>query len=141
MEVEAEPVGKEIAQHRHLLVSRGPDLARSYGKNVVVIGFDPRRAAKNGSRIEIVCGCDEQLEGVILSGKTIGALHGNESAGLGIGSDALYGRHFKRFETGASRWTGAWCRCLCKDSRRGKKQGCPCNLSVHTDAPSKGNRQ
>src|ERR1035441_7095955 len=137
MEVEAEPVCKEIAQHRHLLVARGPNLAGGDGNNVIVIGFYPCRSAENGSRIEIIGCCDEQLEGVVLLNKTTAALHDDVAAGLGIGSHRLDGRDFKRVETRALNF-GAWRRRLRKKSGCGKKQGCPCNLPDHMGVPPQG---
>ena len=145
MEVEAEPVCKEIAQHRHLLVARGPNLAGGDGNNVIVIGFYPCRSAENGSRIEIIGCCDEQLEGVVLLNKTTAALHDDVAAGLGIGSHRLDGRDFKGVELWSRCRLGdrsrprAYCGNLRKNSDGGKKQGCTYKLADHTVVPPREN--
>jgi hypothetical protein len=45
MEGELEPVGQEASKHGHLLVVGWADIARGFGDDVVVVGYDPGRAA------------------------------------------------------------------------------------------------
>ena len=64
VEGELEPVGEESADHGHLFVVIGADVAGGDGGDVVVGGVEPGRAAGDGTGVEIVGGGDEKSEGV-----------------------------------------------------------------------------
>ena len=61
MKRELEPFAQKIPQHGHLLVVRGLDVAGCSGNNVKTLGFDPRRSARNRSRIKTISGGDQQF--------------------------------------------------------------------------------
>jgi hypothetical protein len=129
MKDELEAVGKERAEHGHLLVVIGAQVARSDGNNVVVVGRDPGWSARDGFGTEIVCGSDEQLQGVVLADEAVDALHDEVSAGFGIVLDRLDSGYFKGVEFWARRGQRGWG--LRKDGGCGKSQGCCCDLPEH----------
>ena len=101
VEGQLEAVGQEGAEHGHLLVVAGADFAGGYGDDVVVAGVNPVGAAEDGSRVEIVGGGDEELEGVVLFDEAIGALHGDVAAVFCFGIDGFDGGYFEGVEPGA----------------------------------------
>ena len=52
MKRKLEPFGQQASQHGHLLIVVGPDLTRSDGKDVVVVGADPCRTTRDGSGVQ-----------------------------------------------------------------------------------------
>ena len=70
----------------------------------VVVGIDPRGSAGDGSGIQVVCGCNKQLEGVRLFDEAIAALHGDVAAGLRIRLHRLDGCYLECVEC----WSWCW---------------------------------
>src|ERR1700729_2934596 len=104
MECEFEPISQKVAKHRHLFLAGWPDLAWSYGDDVVVVGLDPGGSAGDGSGIQVVCCCDEQLEGVRLFDEAIVALHGDVATGFRIRLHRLDGCYLECVECGSWGW-------------------------------------
>src|SRR5439155_8876749 len=69
MEDKLESVSQELPQHRHLLVKVGPNFVWSRGDNIVAVGLDPRRAARDRPGGEIISSHDKGLQRIILRGK------------------------------------------------------------------------
>jgi hypothetical protein len=96
MERQFESVGQKLAHHRHLLLQVGPDFTWWFGKNIVMVGLDPRRAAGDRPGSKVVGRLHQGLQRMIL-GEKLMTLHHNVPA-FEVRLRRLDRRHFKRIE-------------------------------------------
>ena len=97
MEFLLEAVREQFAEHRHLLGEIGPELARRFGQNIVVVGIDPIGAARDNSRCQIVGRGHQGFQGVI-PGHEFSAFHADKSACLPVGRSGFDGGYVKLVE-------------------------------------------